>query len=337
MEKLNFKVISTKKEYMDLRLKLENSMLLFFAYDKKDTEHLEFLEELRNKFSKHVEFVLFNNESETKLLEVLLQENEKDVNLIDYPRVVLCHPHMTEAHVEVHIEPYRLYKMIQDYDKFYSVDFQKEKEKMFERIKKLLESSPVVIFIKGTPDDPFCKYSKSFMELMKNSGIKYKSFDIFKDESLRCWLRLYSGWKTYPQLYINGKIIGGVDKLKELMDKNEFLNLIPHECTREGTILFIEKYLKTHPVVVFGKGLPGMNKCKATEEMYSILKKFNIKFETFDILKDEMARELLKEFTGFKFYPMLFLHERLKGGLKWLKEVTEKHKIWEHVFILLNI
>jgi Grx4 family monothiol glutaredoxin len=149
--------------------------------------------------------------------------------VISYPSAVLCHPHLTDAQVYRDVEPYELYKLVEDYNKYYINDFVKDRDSMFERIAKLLFSHRVICFIKGTPQDPFCKFSVAFVELIKKTGIKYKSFNIFLDDGLRCWLRLYSGWKTYPQLYIDGKIVGGLDIMKDLIEKGEFLKLIPDE------------------------------------------------------------------------------------------------------------
>jgi Grx4 family monothiol glutaredoxin len=98
---------------------------------------------------------------------------------------------------------------------------------MFNRIKTILDAYPVVIFIKGIPQDPFCKYSRSFIEELNALGLNYRSFDIFKDEDIRQWLRLYSGWKTYPQLYVNGKIVGGLDVTRELIKNGELLKMVP--------------------------------------------------------------------------------------------------------------
>lgn len=185
-------------------------------------------------------------------------------------------------------EPFQMYKMIEHNFDYYENKFLNEKKFMFDKIDKLLSSYPVIIFIKGTPADPFCKFSKSFMELIKKTEIKYKSFDIFKDEALRCWLRIYSGWKTYPQIYVNGKIIGGVDRLTELIEKNLFLPLVPLECKKEGCIAYIKQLVKTHGVVVFGKGSNEKPNCKNSLEAYKILSDMNIKYEPIDILNDEV-------------------------------------------------
>lgn len=186
-------------------------------------------------------------------------------------------------------ETFEIYQIVENSYNFYEHQFLKQKQTMFEKIESLLKSYPVIIFIKGTPMDPFCKFSKSFMELIKKTEIKYKSFDIFKDEALRCWLRIYSGWKTYPQIYINGNIIGGVDKLKELIEKNLFLDMVPIECRKEGAVAKIENLVKNNGVIVFGKGTFEKQQCKNSQEAYKILKELNIKFEIFDILTDDVT------------------------------------------------
>lgn len=185
-------------------------------------------------------------------------------------------------------ETFEIYKMVEQNFNYYENQFEKQKQLMFEKIHSLLSSYPVIIFIKGTPMDPFCKFSKSFMELIKKTEIKYKSFDIFRDEPLRCWLRIYSGWKTYPQIYINGKIIGGVDKLSGLIEKNLFLSMVPIECRREGALVEIQKMVGKNGVIVFGKGTFEKHQCKNSQEAYKILKGLNIKFEIFDILTDDV-------------------------------------------------
>jgi len=185
-------------------------------------------------------------------------------------------------------ETYEIYQTVENSYNFYEHQFLNQKQKMFEKIENFLNSYPIIIFIKGTPTDPFCKFSKSFMELVRKTEIKYKSFDIFKDEALRCWLRIYSGWKTYPQIYIKGKIIGGVDKLSELIEKNVFWDMVPIECRKDGAIAKIENLVKNNGVIVFGKGTLEKQQCKNSQEAYKILKGLNIKFEIYDILNDDV-------------------------------------------------
>lgn len=204
---------------------------------------------------------------------------------------------------------------------------------MFEKIKKLLNSYPVIIFIKGTPHEPFCKFSVSFINIIKETGIRYRSMDIFKDDKLRCWLRLYSGWKTYPQLYINGKIIGGLDKMKEHIEKGEFMNMVPLECKREGVIEEIKEFSNKNGLVVFGKGPKEKPFCKASKEAYEILSGNYLNFVAFDVKKDEMVRELVKEIYGSDYYPQVHCDGKLLGGLAFLREIQRTNMIYENVFL----
>jgi len=326
---------------MDLRLKLEDRMLLFIAYDENMLSEIigwfDFIDELKTQFPNHLDVVMFTNNAEEKLLDVLkdASKNENSENPEDskaiYPAAILCHPHIFEPQIYIEIDPFDLYKIIEKYDEYYTHYFKKEKSEMYEKIEKLLNTFPVVIFIKGSPHDPFCKFSKSFIEVIKETGIRYRSFDIFKDEKLRCWLRLYSGWKTYPQIYVNGKIIGGLDKMKELIEKGEFMNLIPNECKREGSIEYIKEFLKSNELVVFGKGTRENVSCKASKEVYEILDKNNINFAIFDVKKDEMIRELIKELYNYHYFPQIYCNCKLLGGLKFLKEVEDRNAIYEYI------
>jgi Grx4 family monothiol glutaredoxin len=320
----NLKQIYSKKEYIDSRLKLENTFILFFAYSDEDSNWIDILETLQEEFNKTLQVILFSNKSEEKLINVLLDEGET-IPDINYPRAVICHPHLTEPQLLKDFEPYDLLKTVEDCHDFYINRFESEKKSVFEKIKKILTSFPVIVFIKGSPHDPYCKYSKSFIEILKSTGIRYKSFDIFRDDSLRSYLRLFSGWKTYPQIYISGKIIGGLDVLKDLVEKSEFMKLIPRECTKEYTKESCLNLIQNNKdkILIFGKGDYFNNKvqCKSSKEAYEILTKFkDLQFEIVDVMKDEMLRSVVKEISGYNYYPQLFYQGKFLGGLKFLKD-----------------
>jgi glutaredoxin-related protein len=73
------------------------------------------------------------------------------------------------------------------------------------------------VFIKGTPENPKCGFTRSLLQILKNNEIEYTFYDIIEDEQMRYWTRDYSGWPTFPQVFINGKLIGGLDVTKELI------------------------------------------------------------------------------------------------------------------------
>ena len=90
-----------------------------------------------------------------------------------------------------------------------------------ERLKRLLAQSKVMLFMKGSKKNPVCQFSKAIVGLLNSINCDYETFDILSDESVRQGLKLYSNWPTYPQLYCEGQLIGGVDIVKELLAEGE--------------------------------------------------------------------------------------------------------------------
>jgi monothiol glutaredoxin len=90
-----------------------------------------------------------------------------------------------------------------------------------ERIKEQLENNPVVLYMKGTPDFPQCGFSAKTVQVLEASNAKYLAINIFDDPEIRETLKVYSNWPTYPQLYINGELIGGCDIVTDLYQTGE--------------------------------------------------------------------------------------------------------------------
>ncbi len=95
-----------------------------------------------------------------------------------------------------------------------------------ERIQEQLASQPVVLYMKGTPDFPQCGFSSRVVQVLQACNADYRAFNIFEDPELREALKEYSNWPTYPQLYINGELIGGCDIVIDLYNKGELANLL---------------------------------------------------------------------------------------------------------------
>ncbi|MGD9597651.1 MAG: Grx4 family monothiol glutaredoxin [Steroidobacteraceae bacterium] len=94
-----------------------------------------------------------------------------------------------------------------------------------ERIKQHL-ASPVVLFMKGTPDFPQCGFSAQTVAALRAAGAKYDHVNIFEDPELRDELKRYSNWPTYPQLYVNGELVGGCDIVLEMYHSGELAKLL---------------------------------------------------------------------------------------------------------------
>lgn len=86
-----------------------------------------------------------------------------------------------------------------------------EEEPLNERLKKLLSAAPVMLFMKGTPAAPQCGFSRQMVGLLRERGVRYGFFNILADDEVRQGLKEYSNWPTYPQLYVGGELVGGLD------------------------------------------------------------------------------------------------------------------------------
>ena len=95
-----------------------------------------------------------------------------------------------------------------------------------DRIRKELGSAPVVLFMKGTPEFPQCGFSAQTVAALRNRGAKFHYVNIFDDPELREALKRFSNWPTYPQLYVNGELVGGCDIALEMYRNGELKDLL---------------------------------------------------------------------------------------------------------------
>ncbi|KAJ2557350.1 glutaredoxin [Coemansia sp. RSA 1933] len=103
------------------------------------------------------------------------------------------------------------------------------KQDLNTRLKGLIERAPVMVFIKGTAAQPRCGFSKKIVGMLNENNIKYGYFDILTDEQVRQGLKAYSDWPTFPQLYVNSELIGGVDIVTEMIESGDLVGMIPDE------------------------------------------------------------------------------------------------------------
>ncbi|KAI8420978.1 hypothetical protein MSG28_008126 [Choristoneura fumiferana] len=90
-----------------------------------------------------------------------------------------------------------------------------------ERLKALINKHNVMVFMKGNRDTPRCGFSRTLIQILNGTGVQYGTFDILTDEEVRQGLKEYSDWPTYPQLYVKGELVGGLDIIKELQASGE--------------------------------------------------------------------------------------------------------------------
>lgn len=95
-----------------------------------------------------------------------------------------------------------------------------------QRIEKLINSSPIFLFMKGTPEMPQCGFSANVVSILNSLQVGYHTFDILTDMNIREGVKQYSNWPTYPQLYAKGKLVGGNDIIMELHQDGELEDVL---------------------------------------------------------------------------------------------------------------
>ena len=96
-----------------------------------------------------------------------------------------------------------------------------------DRIKNEVESHPVVLFMKGTPQFPMCGFSSRTVQALKAAGAEdLHTVNVLEDPEIRANLPRYSNWPTFPQLFINGELIGGCDITIELYESGELARIV---------------------------------------------------------------------------------------------------------------
>ncbi len=95
-----------------------------------------------------------------------------------------------------------------------------------DRIKNVIESEPVVLFMKGTPQFVMCGNSGRALEALREAGAPVTAVDILPDPSIRQELSEVSGWPTIPQVFVGGELVGGADITQELGESGELATLL---------------------------------------------------------------------------------------------------------------
>lgn len=100
-----------------------------------------------------------------------------------------------------------------------------KKAKKENKYEQLINRARVMVFIKGTPQEPKCGFSRQLIQILDAEGFEYGFFDILTDDSVRQGLKKFSNWPTFPQLYVRGELIGGLDIVQQLQEDGELAEL----------------------------------------------------------------------------------------------------------------
>ncbi|PCH44461.1 monothiol glutaredoxin-5, partial [Wolfiporia cocos MD-104 SS10] len=112
------------------------------------------------------------------------------------------------------------------------------------KIQSAVSSTPVVLFMKGTPDAPQCGFSRAAIQVLGLHGVppeKMKTYNVLEDQELRTGIKEFSDWPTIPQLYVDGEFVGGCDILLSMHQSGELEDLLD----KKGVLPPLEEAMKT--------------------------------------------------------------------------------------------
>ena len=93
-------------------------------------------------------------------------------------------------------------------------------------ITKTIAEHPVVLFMKGVPDEPKCGFSSLVVQILDHLGVDFVGVDVLQDDGLRQGVKSFSDWPTIPQLYVKGEFVGGSDIVREMFQAGELKTLL---------------------------------------------------------------------------------------------------------------
>lgn len=105
---------------------------------------------------------------------------------------------------------------------------------IIETIKEQIASNPILLYMKGSPNAPQCGFSARAAQVLISCGEKFAYVDILQHPDIRATLPKYANWPTFPQLWINGELIGGSDIILEMYEKEELQPLIKAAINKEA-------------------------------------------------------------------------------------------------------
>jgi monothiol glutaredoxin len=98
------------------------------------------------------------------------------------------------------------------------------------KVEELISENPVLLFMKGVPEAPRCGFSMRVVQVLETLGVEYGAIDVLPAlQPLREVTSELSDWQTFPQLYVNGELVGGCDIVEEMLDSGELADLLGAE------------------------------------------------------------------------------------------------------------
>ena len=94
------------------------------------------------------------------------------------------------------------------------------------QISKLVNSSPIFLFMKGTPESPQCGFSANVVSILNDLNVSFNTFNVLSNSEVRQAVKDFSNWPTYPQLFVKGELVGGNDIVMEMQKSGELKKML---------------------------------------------------------------------------------------------------------------
>jgi len=104
-----------------------------------------------------------------------------------------------------------------------------------ERIKEQISENAILLYMKGSPKLPSCGFSSQASQALMQCGEKFAYVDILQNPDIRAELPKYADWPTFPQLWIDGELVGGCDIIMEMAQQGELQTLVKESAAKNNS------------------------------------------------------------------------------------------------------
>lgn len=203
----------------------------------------------------------------------------------------------------------------------------------------------ITVLMKGSVERPRCGFSRQVVDVLRREGVVFDSFDVLEDALVREEMKKWADWPTFPMVFARGRLVGGLDIVRQLADGGGLINELEREGEgiavvkkssrveeetavgekggKETLTRRLEELTKRARVVLFMKGDVEAPRCGFSRRIVELLRKEGVEFWSFDILQDEEVRAGLKWFSEWPTFPQVYAGGNFVGGLDVVMQLVE--------------
>jgi len=200
------------------------------------------------------------------------------------------------------------------------------------KLDKVLNSGAVIAFLEGTPSFTKTDSSKKLAQILSDNGIRYNCFDVSViSEEMKNKIKEKLGDHQFPFLVVDKIVLGDANAIEKFASTNQLVSKIPAGEVIQNLKDKIQKLFNQAPVMLFMKGNPEAPQCGFSKRIVEILNRYHVDFNSFNILSDQEIRDGIKDVSGWKTYPQLYVEGKLVGGIDIVEELDESNEFEELV------